>query len=53
MVMKFNGGNPVYICDECRVVISEVRMWDPELRELPICCDSCAEKLLGDDDEAE
>lgn len=49
-IIKFNGGNPVALCEKCRTIIDYITYIDdkPLLRkthdEIPLFCDSCNEK---------
>lgn len=46
MGVKFNGGNPVYICDECRVIICRA---EEPYYDIASYCTECAEKLIEEE----
>lgn len=45
MGVKYNSGNPVYVCDECRVIICRA---EPPFYDIASYCTECAEKLIAE-----
>ena len=53
-VIKFNGGNPVYLCKKCRTITNYVKLNEDRTayvtfdgREAKIYCDKCAESMAS------